>query len=214
MKKQPLLLILILTIFIISCSENQTPSLTSSAVQENSQASLNLEGPFLVIRIIDGDTIIINTSEHVRLSGIDTPETGECYYQEAKQFLFAIAINKEVYLEQDITNKDKYDRLLRYIYRNGTFVNGILVEQGYAKVFDAYKDETRRYLQLKRLEDTAITNQLGLWKCPPKNCLYVGSKNSDKYYPPECRIARRIKPENQLCFTSEAQVRNRTQGKC
>ena len=206
--KKYILILLALILFLVSCSKSPTAAL----IHEQQQSAF--EGPFLVTRVIDGDTLILNNSQHVRLSGIDTPETGECYYQEAKEQLASLVESKEVYLEQDITNKDKYDRLLRYIYRNGTFVNGILVEQGYAKVFDAYKDETRRYLQLKRLEDTAITNQLGLWKCPPKNCLYVGSKNSDKYYPPECRIARRIKPENQLCFTSEAQVRNRTQGKC
>lgn len=202
--KKLLLILIFIAVFLTACIKSPT----SSAVQQQ------FEGPFLVVKVIDGDTLILNTSEHVRLSGIDTPEAGECYYQDAKARLATLVEQQDVYLEQDITNKDKYKRLLRYIYINDVLVNSILVEEGAAKVFDAYKDDTRRYLQLKRLEDVAKTSQRGLWSCPPRNCLYVGSKNSDKYYPPECRTARRIKPENQLCFTSEEEVRNRTRGKC
>ena len=210
--KKLFLIALLLVLFLVSC----TKSPTSSAVQENSQASLNLEGPFLVIRIIDGDTIIINTSERIRLSGIDTPETGECYYQEAKQFLSSLTLNKEIYLERDITNKDVYGRFLRYIYIQDDLINSILVEEGYAKVYDKYANDTRRYLQLKRIEDSAVSNNLGVWTCQDKKekCLYVGSKNTKRYYPPDCKYPKRIKPENLVCYTSESQVKKLTKGNC
>ena len=53
---------------------------------------------YKVESVIDGDTIILATGEHVRLLGIDTPERGECYYQEATDFLKSLLINKLVLL--------------------------------------------------------------------------------------------------------------------
>ena len=131
-----------------------------------SVAEPKLEGPFLVVNVVDGDTLDLNNSLRVRFSGINTPETGECYYLEAKEKLKTLVLNKEVYLEKDITDKDKYGRLLRYIYLNeANFINGIVVEQGYAKVYDKYKDDTKRYSQLKELESKAQIKKLGVWSC-------------------------------------------------
>lgn len=146
----PLFLLILLT----SCT-------TGNVVLQNTEK----EGPFLVINTVDGDTLDINSSERIRMSGINTPEKGDCYYQEAKDKLRELTLNKEVYLEHDITNKDKYGRILRYIYQDGKLVNSILVEEGYARVFDKYKNDTKRYLQLKRVEDTAIKSNLGVWNC-------------------------------------------------
>ena len=212
-----LFLTIAVLIFITSCTPNNTP--TSSAVyiqeeQQEQQEQQNHQGPFLVTKVIDGDTIEINTTAKIRLSGINTPETGECYYQEAKDFLSQLIMAKEIYLEKDISNKDKYGRLLRYVYINNNLVNGILVEQGYAKVYDYYQNDTSKYYQLKRIEDSAKTSQLGLWACPEKPCLYIGSKNSKKYYQPGCKYAKRIKQENQLCFTSEEEVKSMIKGNC
>jgi len=219
--KKYILVIIVITIFLSSC----TSSPTSSAIQEQQSQKqqilqvnpqLTLEGPFLVTRIIDGDTLQINTSEKIRLSGINTPETGECYYKEAKNFLSLLTLNQEIYLERDITNKDVYGRLLRYIYINDDLINGIMVEQGYAKVYDKYANDTKRYLQLKRIEDSATSQNLGVWNCPEKTqkCLYMGSKNSKKYYPPDCKIIKRIKPENLVCYNLTSQVKKLTMGDC
>ena|SRR3989344_6278572 len=147
-------IIFLLLIFLTSCS-------TGNTVLDSTEK----EGPFLVTNTVDGDTLDINTSERIRMSGINTPEKKQCYYQEAKDKLKELTLNKEVYIERDITNKDKYGRILRYIYQDGKLVNSILVEEGYAKVYDKYKNDTKRYLQLKRVEDIAIQNNLGVWAC-------------------------------------------------
>ena len=118
-----------------------------------------------VKRVIDGDTIELNNSEKVRLSGINAAELGECFSDEAKQKLEELVLNKEIGLEKDISNKDKYDRLLRYIYVDDIFVNGLLVKEGYVKVYDKYKNDTKRYRELKNLEKTAIKNSTGIWAC-------------------------------------------------
>ncbi len=174
--------------------------ITGSTVRE-------LEGPFFVTKVVDGDTLDLNNNERIRMSGINTPETGECYYQEAKERLAELVLNKYVYVETDRSDKDKYGRLLRYIYLNETdlvFVNGILVEGGFGRVYDKYKSDTKRYGELKKFEEKAKENNLGVWDCidNKKDCLYVGSNNSDKYHTPDCKFAKKIKPENLVCFYS------------
>ncbi len=151
MKK--ILFLLFILIFISSCT-------TGNVIKENPK-----EGPFLVIKVIDGDTLDIETGERIRLSGIDTPEKGECYYKEAKSTLANLTLNKTVLIQQDITNKDKYGRLLRYIYLEDILINEYLVRDGYARVYDKYKDDTSKYGLLKHSEIKAFDEKKGLWSC-------------------------------------------------
>jgi micrococcal nuclease len=171
----------------------------------------SLEGPYIVGYVVDGDTLDVNFGR-IRLSGINTPETGECYYEEAKEKLQELTLFQEVRLEEDETNKDKYGRYLRYVYTNTTFVNAYLVQQGYARVFDKYNATTKYYVQLKELEKIAQEQKKGLWSCtdPFENCLYVASKNSKVYHSPDCKWAKRIKPENRICIQSEQELVNYT----
>ncbi|MBT4334242.1 hypothetical protein HOD61_00275 [archaeon] len=139
--------------------------LTSSCTTE---PNLSKEGPFKVTNVIDGDTLdalIDGETERIRLSGINTPEKGDCYYIEAKDELSKLVLNKYIYLEKDRTDKGKYGRLLRYIYFENKMINEDLVEEGYAKVFDKYKDDTKHYLRLKAKEDIAKRSSLGVWAC-------------------------------------------------
>lgn len=191
-------LIFILFVFITGC-------ITGNTVVEETD---NFEGPFRVIEVIDGDTLDINTTERIRLSGVNTPETGECFYQEAKDVLKEMILGRDVMLERDISNKGKYGRLLRYVYIDGMFVNEELVKGGYARVYDKYKDDTKRYHELKEVELTAKEKGLGVWVCedPREGCLYVGSRNSDKYHTPGCTYSKRIKMQNIVCYMSEEEV--------
>jgi micrococcal nuclease len=195
---------LLFTLFLVSgCS------ITGFVISEP-----QLEGSFLVTKVVDGDTLDLENGERIRFSGINTPESGECYYQEAKEKLKSLVGGKEVLLEKDKSDTGKYGRKLRYVYVNESegkglvFVNGVLVERGYAKVYDKYKLETKRYSQLKKLEKKAIEKNLGVWDCKDlkEGCLYVGSKNSEKYHTPGCKYVKRIKPENLNCYQSEGEV--------
>ena len=148
------IILLILLLYISGCS------ITGQVIGEP-----KLDGPYLVTKVVDGDTADLQGLGRVRFSGINTPEKGVCYYKEAKEKLTNMILNKEVYAEKDRSDKDKYDRYLRYIYLNNTFVNGVLVQEGYAVVFDKYKKDTGRYEQLKKLEEIAVENKLGVWSC-------------------------------------------------
>ena len=98
---------------------------SGSAEQQASQVD--------VIRVIDGDTIVISGDERVRLIGIDTPENGQCGFDEAKQALEKLlASGSATFYSGTTSDKDKYDRLLRYIEVEGIDVGLNLISNGFA----------------------------------------------------------------------------------
>jgi micrococcal nuclease len=86
----------------------------------------------IVTRVIDGDTVVIN-NESIRLLGINCPEKGEKYYQEAKDFLNKIVLDKKVSLEGN--TKDIYFRKLSYLFLEGENINLKIIEEGLANVY-------------------------------------------------------------------------------
>ena len=78
---------------------------------------------------------ILQNGERVRLLGINTPEKGQPYYEEATNRLKELIEGKTIALEKDIEDKDQYGRLLRHIYIDDTFVNLEMVREGYANVY-------------------------------------------------------------------------------
>ena len=87
-----------------------------------------------VERIVDGDTVIINGNS-TRLLGINTPERGEIYYEEAKLFLENLILNQTVELKFGKDKIDKYKRKLAWIFLNGKNINFELVRNGWANVY-------------------------------------------------------------------------------
>lgn len=128
----------------------------------------------LVVRVIDGDTIDVLTSdggEHrVRVIGIDTPEINrsggpdECWAQEASDALHQIAYRETVELTPDPTqtNFDKYDRLLRHVWVDGQSVAVILLAAGagYEYTYDVAYTGIKSHLAAER---DARNAKLGLW---------------------------------------------------
>lgn len=88
----------------------------------------------IVNRVIDGDTVEINGSS-VRLLGINSPERGEQYYAEAKEFMEKETLNKSVGIKYGRDKKDKYGRTLAYLYKDGENINLRLVEEGLANYY-------------------------------------------------------------------------------
>ncbi len=126
---------------------------------------------FAVTRIIDGDTIEVQTAltkEKVRLLGINTPEMRQehpdCFAKEATARIEELLSDKSVRLEADITqdDKDRYGRLLRYVYTDEDFVNLRLVEGGFAKEYTYQKPYIFQTL-FKDAQREAERFQRGLW---------------------------------------------------
>ncbi len=118
-----------------------------------------------VIRVIDGDTVAIRSGGSVRLIGIDTPETGRCYTQEATQRQQTLTAGQTVWLEADSSqdDRDRYGRLLRYIWLpDGRMVNALLVAEGYAYEY-TFREPYQYTEAFMQLEHEAQLAGLGLW---------------------------------------------------
>jgi endonuclease YncB( thermonuclease family) len=127
------------------------------------------EERFIVNRVIDGDTIQLSNGKKVRYIGIDTPETVDprkpvqCFGKEAKEINKTLVLHKEVILKKDISETDRYGRLLRYVYLlDGTFVNLWLVKNGYAFAY-TYPPDVAHSQEFLLAEREAKENKRGLW---------------------------------------------------
>lgn len=147
----------------------------STAVPSSPKAKANAK----VTEVVDGDTIVVNfgrRSEHVRFIGVDTPETVDpkrpkgCFGDEASAFTKSLLPRRtEVRLELDTEPRDRFGRLLAYVYRShdAVFINAELARAGYATTLTmppniTYADEFRSLVATARQENR------GLWRaCPP-----------------------------------------------
>ena len=115
--------------------------------------------------MVDGDTITIEGGYRVRYIGIDTPEIypqAEPFGREAWQANRRLVEGKEVRLERDVSETDKYGRLLRYVYVDGVFVNAELVKAGLAQA-KAYPPDTKYHDYLEKMETEAREASRGMW---------------------------------------------------
>ncbi|MCZ6752535.1 MAG: thermonuclease family protein, partial [Acidobacteria bacterium] len=99
----------------------------------------------MVVRVVDGDTLLLDRKERVRLIGVDTPETVdprrpvERFGKEASAFMKRMAEGKKVRLEYDQDRKDRFGRTLAYVYlEDGTFLNAEIVRQGYGHAYTQF----------------------------------------------------------------------------
>jgi micrococcal nuclease len=118
---------------------------------------------YKVIQVIDGDSVVLEGNHHVRYIGIDAPEKEESYYSEATQANKKLVEGKKVKLEKDVTEKDRYGRLLYYVYVDKTFVNAEMVRLGYAQV-KSYPPDTKHQIYLEAMEIEAKQLRKGIWK--------------------------------------------------
>jgi micrococcal nuclease len=119
------------------------------------------------IQVIDGDTIATEDGHYVRYIGINAPEKGEPYYEEATEYNRQLLETGSVRLEGDEKgpDTDRYGRLLRYVYAGSTFVNAELVRAGYAYVYpEDLFPQVEHYDLLKQAEEEARQAGRGIWR--------------------------------------------------
>lgn len=157
---------------------SQQNEATNSAPVKSEFAIAGIAGQLAeVSEVVDGDTIkvLIDNQEYtVRYIGINTPETRdprrpvECFGKQASAKNKELLESKKVILQKDVTEIDKYNRLLRYIYlplADGQvlFVNDYLVREGYAES-SAYPPDIKYQERFDQAEKEARVNQRGLWR--------------------------------------------------
>lgn len=190
---------------------------------------------YKVVRVVDGDTIKVNFNgkeESLRLIGIDTPESvhpdGSRNTEAGKiasEYTRSMLENKEIILEFDVQERDKYGRLLAYVWLGNTMFNKTLLEEGYAQV-STYAPNVKYVNDFVALEKTARKNNKGLWehekaidpiipvivdktKNPTgpignkETSQYIGSLKSDKYHLPGYTHSGQIVDLNLIYFESK-----------
>lgn len=125
----------------------------------------NLGRAASVIGVTDGDTmtvVVAGSTESLRLIGINSPENGECYSEQAADRLGELVAGQEVTLIGDRSNRDQYGRLLRYVYLGDLFVNETLVREGFA-IARRYEPDTALATVLEMAQAAAQDEEVGLW---------------------------------------------------
>jgi micrococcal nuclease len=155
-----ILALLLLCLFgaLVGCTELDTTDDDSAAPPNPVQGETAT-----VTWVIDGDTIDVRLNGEtvrVRYIGINTPEQDEVCYQEATDANAALVRGQTVTLVKDVSNTDKYGRLLRYVYVGDVFVNAELVARGYAESVH-YPPDTTNAAYFDNLEASAKANGMG-----------------------------------------------------
>ena len=173
-RKFTTLVSLVLTLVVLVAQQQGWLKQASDAAQQNQP------GTYKVLRYVDGDTIAVDmdgTSETIRFIGIDTPETHkpntpvQCYGPAAAAHTKNLIASGggRVRLAGDTlgTNRDRYDRLLRYVYLpDGQFVNEINIREGYAFYYPFFPFSKK--VEFAAAQAEAQTTKRGLWgNCTP-----------------------------------------------
>ncbi len=151
--------------------------------QNESKVSPKTSNYVYIEKVIDGDTLKLTNGRKIRLIGVDTPEVhySQKLTRDSKQsgkdikaiqklgeraaaFTRELCLGKKVRLELDVLKKDKYKRILAYVYlEDGTFVNAKIIEEGYGQVM-TIPPNVKYAGYFLRLQKEARENNRGLWK--------------------------------------------------
>ena len=219
-----LLIVLTLVVSICGCSfsarSGQDNPVVRQIVERYPELNHRAYTIDIVKRVVDGDTFETKSGDKVRLIGVNTPEIGEKaerYGMEAKRFTENKLQGQTVILFQDVGPKDKYGRLLRYVFLESepTMFNETLLTEGYANVMTVPPNVlfADKFVALER---KARENRKGLWgdenaavsaSCAePKIKGNINSRNEKIYHMPGSRYYNSTKPERLFCTEEEAQA--------
>ena len=161
-------------------TQNSNSNLDLQPKTQSAKKDLQALQKVKVSRVIDGDTIELTTGEKVRYIGINTPETvhpqmsSQCFGEESSSKNKELVEGQVVYLEKDVSETDKYGRLLRYVYllsqdSSQIFINDYLVREGYARV-STFPPDVKYQDVFLTSQKAAQQENLGLWtSCQSKN---------------------------------------------
>lgn len=163
---------------------------------------------YKVVWINDGDTILLERDIRVRYIGIDTPEVAhdgkkaEPFSGKARKFNQKLLKYKKIRLEFDEQRKDRYDRLLAYVFlKNGTFVNEKIIEHGLGYVL--YKEPNRKYYRrLLKAQNSAIEKRVGIWSNLRKisSVRILANRKSRRFHSSSCKFGQKISKRNLVYY--------------
>ena len=154
-----LFLLFLLFFAIISCIQPDTATTKEDTISTEDTITW-AEDTFICTAVIDGDTFKLETGETVRLIGIDAPELSQPGGEKSHEYLAHLVLNKGITLEKGHEDRDKYNRLLRFVYIGNTCINEEMIKQGYAEARYLPDSIREHYIQL---EIEAEIAKAGLW---------------------------------------------------
>lgn len=166
----------------------------------------------LVAKVIDGDTLILETGAHVRLQGIDAPELGhgrepdQYYGREATRRLQSLAEGKRVRVVESASGKDHYGRVLGLVYlADGVSLNELLVREGLAFVYTHEDLDPGEVTRLVVAQREAMDAGVGFWPVVLRRegaapCL--GNRHTLRFFPARCAMGKKISVKNRVVFAT------------
>jgi len=130
-----------------------------------------------VAAVIDGDTIRLEDGTTVRYLGVNTPEYGQPFYEEAKRFNEQLVIGKSVRLETRARKQDKYRRTLAYVFVDDVLVNLQIVATGWGHVF--LLEPLPQDDEWLRLQKQAQDQHKGIWRDEVRGPVKITTVHAD-----------------------------------
>jgi micrococcal nuclease len=166
---------------------------------------------YIVTRIIDGDTIQLDTGTIVKYIGTETPELSlkeggsEFFARQASKYNQRLVFMKKVRLEFDKEKKDREGRTLAYVFVKQVFVNAELIRLGYAKANIVPPNDKYKNMFLDD-ERKAKQSEKGLWQETKKDTetSYIGNKRSYTFHRPSCKSVDKIPEKSKIIFRNRA----------
>ncbi|MDH4158131.1 MAG: thermonuclease family protein [candidate division Zixibacteria bacterium] len=151
---------------------------------------------FVVVRVIDGDTVELKGGDILRLLAVDAPEKDDPYYEEAREFLTAMTLGKPVRITYGGGRRDRYGRLLGFLYVDDTMVNQAILANGLGYLY-LFRENTGlpEIAGLLTAQKEAIASGRGLWAAPrsPED-YYINKSGSFRFHRPGCRSIGELRP--------------------
>ena len=165
---------------------------------------------YTVNYIYDGDTILLYNNIKIRYIGIDAPEIGhendvhEYMALQSRDMNTNLVHNRDIYLEFDKEKRDRYGRLLAYVFcPDGEMINTVLLKHGLAWIM-VVPPNLGHFPAFLKAQRHAISKKLGLWQRHIENneTGYTGNKQSYRFHRPDCSFGISISPQNLIRFNT------------
>jgi len=167
----------------IAGKTQQVANLGGSVKDSSESSSINANRSVKVTRVLDGDTIEIESGERVKYLGINAPESGQPFFTEATRENERLVAGRTVALEFDVQTQDRYKRLLAYVWVGDVLVNEEIVKNGYA-VIETIQPNVKYQDLILKAQQEARNACRGLWAglCSQNkevSCIRIVNINAD-----------------------------------
>jgi len=183
-KKSVLIFGCLCLIFLSNCSEKK------------SSDDKSVSADTIAVSVLDGDTFVLSSGKKVRITMIDTPESGEPFYNEASAHLASLVLGKKVSLKPVGSGYDRYKRMLAEVYVDSVNIGRSLLSAGLALVYQ-YPDNKYLIDNYLPYQIEAIEKKIGIWSLPEPVAeeYYVNIDGSFRFHRPLCFTLRKTNPE-------------------